>query len=103
MLSLVFYVPEPDLERVKEALFAAGAGRIGHYDRCCWQTKGVGQFRALDGATPAIGAVGALERVDEWKVEMVCEEGLEGPVIEALLAAHPYETPAYHVLRTLPV
>jgi hypothetical protein len=103
MLSLVFYVPESDLEIVKEALFAAGAGRIGNYDRCCWQTKGNGQFRPLPGSNPTIGSHGSVERVEEWKVEMVCDESLVSAVVAALHAAHPYETPAYHVLRTLPL
>ena len=103
MLSLVFYCPESDLEKVKEAMFAAGAGRIGNYDRCCWQVKGQGQFRPLEGADPSIGSVGNVERVDEWKVEMVCEEANVGAVVAALHDAHPYETPAYHVLKTFPV
>jgi hypothetical protein len=101
MFSIVFYVPDSDLEKVKDAMFAAGAGRIGNYDRCCWQVRGTGQFRALDGATPTIGAVGAVARVDEWKVEMVCEESVVREVVKALHDAHPYETPAYHVLRTM--
>jgi hypothetical protein len=101
MLSLVFYVPESHLDRVKSALFDAGAGRIGNYDRCCWQTKGVGQFRALPGADPTIGKVGEIERVDEWKVEMVCDEALIGKVVEALHGAHPYETAAFHVVKTI--
>lgn len=103
MLSIVFYVPESDLEKVKDAMFAAGAGRIGHYDKCCWQVKGAGQFRPLAGANPTLGSVGSVERVDEWKVEMVCDESLVGEVVAALHAAHPYETPAYHVLKTLPL
>ena len=103
MLSLVFYVPESDLEIVKEALFAAGAGRIGNYEKCCWQTKGTGQFRPCEGASPAIGRIGEVERVEEWKVEMVCEESVVGAVVSALHEAHPYETPAYHVLKTLPL
>jgi hypothetical protein len=101
MLSIVFYCPEADLEKVKAALFAAGAGRIGHYDQCCWQTLGTGQFRPLVGANPTIGAVGAVEQVREWKVEMVCEEAVVAGVVRALHEAHPYETPAYHVLRTM--
>jgi hypothetical protein len=96
LLSLVVYIPESDLEKVKNAMFDAGAGRIGNYDRCCWQTKGVGQFRGLEGADPAIGQVGELERVDEWKVEMVCEAAHVQAVIAAMKRAHPYETPAYH-------
>ncbi|MGZ3650759.1 MAG: NGG1p interacting factor NIF3, partial [Bdellovibrionota bacterium] len=87
------------LEQVKAAVFAAGGGRIGNYDQCCWQTKGTGQFRGLEGSNPAIGKKGALEKVDEWKVELVLEEQLADAAVKALKAAHPYETPAYHLYR----
>lgn len=96
MLALVVYIPEEALEKVKRAMFSAGAGRIGNYDQCCWQTKGEGQFRALPGANPAIGEVGAIERVTEWKVEIVCDAACVGAVVKAMKQAHPYETPAYH-------
>jgi len=96
VLALVVYIPDSDLETVKNAMFAAGAGRIGSYDHCCWQVKGSGQFRPLPGSNPAIGAQGQLEMVDEWKVEMVCEASVVAEVIRAMKAAHPYETPAYH-------
>lgn len=99
MLALVVYIPEEDLEKVKQAMFDAGAGRIGNYDHCCWQTKGCGQFRPLEGADPAIGKVGAVERVTEYKVEMVCEADKIQGVIKAMKAAHPYETPAYHYVE----
>jgi hypothetical protein len=97
LLQLIVYVPETDLEKVKSALFAAGAGKIGNYDQCCWQTKGTGQFRPLPGSDPAIGTQGKVEQVDEWKVEIALEEKLLPKVLEALQAAHPYETPAFHV------
>jgi hypothetical protein len=101
MLSLVVYVPESHLQEVKEALFAAGAGRIGNYDSCCWQVKGQGQFRPLEGSDPHLGRQGQVETVDEWKLELVCERALLPQVIAAMKKAHPYETPAYHVLETL--
>lgn len=63
MIAIVVYVPEPDLEKVKEAMFAAGAGCTGHYDHCCWQTKGVGQFKPLPGSKPALGKEGELEKI----------------------------------------
>lgn len=101
MVSIVFYVPQKDLEKVKEAMFAAGAGRMGQYDQCCWQTLGVGQFRPLPGSNPHIGETDKLEQVPEWKVEMVCEEKLIEPVLEAMKKAHPYETPAFLVLKPI--
>ncbi len=101
MLKLSFYVPESHLEEVKQAVFAAGAGRIGNYDSCCWQTRGQGQFRALEGSTPYLGQQGQVETVEEYKVEMVCEEALIRDVVAALKDAHPYEEPAYDVVRTV--
>lgn len=95
MYQLVFYVPEADCERVKESLFAAGAGRYPGYDHCAWQTAGQGQFRPLAGSSPTVGQEGKLERVAEMKVEMVCEDGVLPAALAALKASHPYETPAY--------
>ncbi len=89
------YVPESHAEAVKRAMFEAGAGTIGNYDCCCFQTVGRGQFRPLDGSSPFLGAKGRVEQVTEWKLEMICpEENLRG-VIAALRQAHPYETPAF--------
>jgi hypothetical protein len=99
MLQIAFYAPDSAVEKVKEAMFAAGAGRVGNYDRCAWQTIGQGQFRPLPGSNPAIGAQNTLEVLDEWKVEMVCEEDCLDRVLAALKATHPYETPAYQVTR----
>lgn len=101
MLRLSFYVPATDVEVVKQALFEAGAGRIGNYDCCAWQTLGTGQFRPLDGATPAVGQVGQVELVDEYRVEMVLAEDVIKPVLAALKQAHPYEEPAYGVFQML--
>ncbi len=99
MYQLIFYVPESHLQSVKAALFKAGAGRIGDYDQCAWQTLGSGQFRPLSASTPFIGSVNQLESLAEYKVEMVCEAGKIKAVLQALLAAHPYQTPAYSVLE----
>jgi hypothetical protein len=99
MYKLGFYVPEAHLEEVKEAVFATGAGRIGEYDRCCWQAKGIGQFRPLPGSKPFIGQSGKLEQVDEYRVELVCAERYVKAAVEALVAAHPYEEPAWDLVR----
>lgn len=99
MFKIVFFVPETHLGAVKEALFAAGAGRIGNYDRCAWQVKGQGQFRPLPGSHPHIGEQGELEVVDEYRVELVCPAGQLAAAVAALRASHPYETPAFDVLR----
>jgi len=97
--KLCFYVPEDHLEAVKTAVFAAGGGRIGDYDSCCWQTAGEGQFRPLAGANPFVGQPGTVERLPETKVELVCDEAYIRPVIAALKLAHPYEEPAYDVIQ----
>lgn len=99
MYKLAFFVPIDDAESVKETLFKSGAGRIGAYEACCFQTRGSGQFRPLDGADPHIGQVGELERVEELKVELVCADELIHAAVAALKAAHPYEEPAYDVWK----
>lgn len=103
MYKLVFFVPESHLDLVKAAVFNAGAGRIGHYEQCCWQVLGQGQFRPLAGATPYIGAQDKLEVLPEYRVEMVCADGLIGAAVSALRSAHPYEEPAFDVLRLVDV
>ena len=99
MYKLAFFIPVEAAEDVKEAVFESGAGRIGDYEACCFQTLGVGQFRPLDGADPHIGRVGQLERVDELKVELVCSDERIHGAVAALKLAHPYEEPAYEVWR----
>jgi hypothetical protein len=99
MYKLCCYVPESHLEAVKQALFAAGAGRIGDYDSCCWQVAGQGQFRPLAGSAPFIGQTGQVETVLEYQVELVCADELVGAAVAALKRAHPYQEPAYQVWR----
>lgn len=95
MFHFYFYVPEDALEVVKAAVFKAGAGQIGHYQECCWQSNGVGQYRPLEGSTPYRGIADALSQVPEVKVEMVCAKEHKFAVRAALLEAHPYEEVAY--------
>jgi hypothetical protein len=99
MYKLCFFVPETHAEAVKDAIFQTGAGRIGNYDRCCWQTLGTGQFRPLPGSTPFVGRLESTEYVAELKVELVCADALIGAALAALKSAHPYEEPAYDVIR----
>ncbi|WP_201598743.1 NGG1p interacting factor NIF3 [Psychrobacter vallis] len=101
MYKLTVFIPNEALEVVKSALFAAGAGTIGYYEQCCWQVQGTGQFKPLVGSTPHIGTQDKLETVDEWRVEMVVAENAIEAVITALKKAHPYETPAYDVIKVL--
>ncbi|WP_226665630.1 YqfO family protein [Microbulbifer aggregans] len=99
MYKLCVYIPESHVEPVKQALFAAGAGRIGDYDSCCWQVKGTGQFRPLDGSQPFIGQTGQVEQVVEYRVETVCEDHVVDDVLAAMRAAHPYEEPAFDLWK----
>lgn len=97
MYQLCFYVPASHLEDVKAALFKAGAGKLGHYDSCAWETEGFGQFRPLAGSHAFLGEINKVERIQEFKVEMVCEETYIEAVLHQLVEVHPYETPAYWV------
>jgi hypothetical protein len=99
MYKFCFYVPEAQLETVKQAVFAAGGGRIGAYDNCCWQTQGQGQFRPLPGSKPFIGEQGQVAKLEEWKVEMVVGDELIHDAVKAMKKNHPYETPAFEVWR----
>ena len=100
LYKIELYVPESHLAAVKTAMFEAGAGRVGNYDCCAWQTRGEGQFRPLDGSMPFLGNQGQIETVIEHKLEMVCEEQCLEAVIAALKRAHPYEEVAYTVIRS---
>lgn len=99
MYQIVFYVPVSHVEVVKEALFKKGAGRYDNYDCCCWQVLGQGQFRPLKSANPYLGEIEQVERVEEYKVEMICEDHFVNEVIQELKRVHPYEEPAYAVMR----
>ncbi|MCO5141627.1 MAG: NGG1p interacting factor NIF3 [Oligoflexia bacterium] len=100
LYAIVFYVPEENLESVKDAMFAAGAGKWGAYERCAWQVKGRGQFMPLEGSSPHIGSTNKIEYLDEWRVEMICEATFLHEVIAAMKTAHPYETVAYTAVQS---
>jgi hypothetical protein len=99
--KLVVFVPAEALDAVREAVFAAGAGRIGDYERCSWYTEGTGTFRALPGASPAVGEVGAEERVPELRLETVFPAERRDDVVAALCGVHPYEEPAFDIYERL--
>jgi len=94
-VKLVWFVPEPALDATRDAVFAAGAGRIGGYERCSWYTAGTGTFLRGEGTQPAIGEAGREERVAEYRVETLVPDDRVGAVVAALVAAHPYEEVAY--------
>lgn len=93
--KLVVFVPAESLDAVRDALFAAGAGRIGEYERCSWYTEGTGTFFGGEGTDPTIGERGREERVPELRLETVYPADREDEVVRALRAAHPYEEPAF--------
>lgn len=98
---IVTYVPKAELEVVKEALWGAGAGNIGNYERCGWQTLGCGMFRPKEGSNPTIGNQLEDTMVEEYRLEMSCLGQYVTKAIAALIQAHPYETPAYSVLASV--
>ena len=101
LFKIIFFVPESHLDVVKQAMFDAGAGRLGHYDMCAWQVKGEGQFRPLKGSNAYIGQENTLEKIAEYRVELIATKESLKRVINAMKYAHPYEEPAYDVFETV--
>jgi hypothetical protein len=99
--KLVVFVPPDALDAVRDALFEAGAGRIGAYERCSWYTEGTGTFLGGDESSPTLGERGREEHVRELRLETVFPAELHGDVIGALRRAHPYEEPAFDVYELL--
>ena len=99
----VVFVPADQSDALREAMFDAGAGRIGDYSHCSWTAAGTGQFLPLDGASPAIGTVGALERVSEDRIEVIAPARSRRAVLAAMRASHPYEEPAFDLLQLAPL
>jgi hypothetical protein len=95
--KLVWFVPREALEATRNAVFEAGAGRIGEYERCSWYAAGTGTFFGGEGASPALGEAGREQRVAELRVETVVPEERLAEVVAALKEAHPYEEPAFDV------
>jgi len=93
--KLVWFVPDDALERTRDAVFRAGAGRIGDYERCSWSTAGEGTFRGGAATSPTIGEAGRDEHVQELRVETVVPAARARDVVDALRAAHPYEEVAF--------
>ena len=98
--KVIVFVPRDAVDAVVDAMASAGAGRLGDYERAAFATEGVGTFRPLPGANPALGRVGDIEQVPETRVEMVAPPSRVAAVVAALRAAHPYEEPALDVLPT---
>ena len=95
------FVPEEALDAVRDALFAACAGRIGDYTRCSWYAAGTGTFLGGEGTDPTVGERGREEHVPELRLETVFPSGRQDEVVAALRRAHPYEEPAFDVYERL--
>jgi len=99
MYKAVVFIPLTHSEIVKNAMFAAGGGRLGHYENCSFETEGMGQFKPLVGSKPFLGKQDVVEKVKELRVEMLVADHLIKEVILAMKKAHPYEVPAYDVIK----
>ena len=96
-MKVVVFVPEQDLNRVADALFAAGAGHIGEYRECSFRLAGIGTFFGSDAANPTIGQKGQREEVNEWRLEAVCPVNRVEAIVAAIRRAHSYEEPAFDI------
>ncbi|TDB64652.1 Nif3-like dinuclear metal center hexameric protein [Arundinibacter roseus] len=95
--KLTFYVPEKNAPEVVHALHETGAGHVGNYSHCSFQSAGTGTFRPENGANPQVGVIGEIESVAEKKIELLIPSHLEKKVLNTLRAVHPYEEVAYYL------
>ena len=101
--KVVVFVPDTDLNKVADAMFAAGAGVIGQYEQCSFRLAGTGTFFGTDSTNPTVGEKGRREDVSEWRLEVVCREAILAAVIMAMRKAHSYEEPAFDVYQLRPL
>ena len=101
--KIVVFVPLSHTDKIREAIGVAGGGKLGKYSFCSFSTRGVGRFLPEEGANPTIGEVGKLEKVEEEKIEITCNEEVLQNVVDAIKKAHPYEEIAMDIwqLKTL--
>jgi len=99
MYKLNYFVPTEAKEATKQALFEIGVGRYENYECCSFETQGTGQFKPIDNANPHVGELNKIEKVQEYKVEMICSDALIKKAIEVLKEVHPYEEVAFEVFR----
>ncbi len=97
LLKLSVYVPVAHADAVRSALFAAGCGNIGNYGSCSYNVTGYGTFEAGEGANPFCGSVGSLHKEEEVRIDTIMPSYIKGRVVKALMAAHPYEEPAFDI------
>ncbi len=95
LLKLAVFLPEGDLAKVSDAVFAAGAGVIGRYDQCSYRVTGTGTFFPHEGTNPTIGQIGRREEVAEYRLEVILPSDKLEAVVAAVRASHSYEEPAF--------
>jgi len=96
-VKIAVFVPVTHADVVRKALADAGSGHIGNYDFCSFSTRGIGRFRPLKDAKPAIGEIGKIEEVEEERIEVICPSEILKKVLKEVRAVHPYEEPAIDV------
>lgn len=99
LYKLNYFVPVENKEATKQALFDIGVGRYNNYENCSFETLGTGQFKPMESANPHIGELDKIEKVQEYKVEMICSDELIKKAIEVLKEVHPYEEVAFEVFK----
>lgn len=97
LIKVVTFCPFKHIEKVQQAMFDAGAGNIGNYDRCSYLVSGTGTFRPLEGSNPFVGRPNMLHEEEEYRIETIVAAYRLSDVIKAMIAAHPYEEPAYDI------
>ncbi|MFT3981978.1 MAG: Nif3-like dinuclear metal center hexameric protein [Ferruginibacter sp.] len=95
--KLSVFVPLAHKESVMNALFAAGAGHIGHYSECSFSTEGKGSYKAGEGADPYLGTIGERHTENEYRLEVIFPQWLQAGIVKAMTEAHPYEEVAYDI------
>ena len=100
LMKLFTFVPVEYAEKVKAAIFEAGAGHIGNYSECSFYAEGTGTFKAGDNTTPFVGEIGKIHEEKELKIEVIFPAHLQAKVVDALLTVHPYEEVAYDLVPT---
>ncbi|MDD2983772.1 MAG: Nif3-like dinuclear metal center hexameric protein [Crocinitomicaceae bacterium] len=96
--KLIVYTPSEHVEQVEEALFEAGAGRIGNYSECNFSSEGIGSFKPMPGSNPFEGEIGVKSKNKETKIEVLVSNHILPQVLSAMRESHPYEEVAYDVL-----
>ena len=100
-VKIVVYVPEKQVELIRETLAKEGAGKIGNYDSCCFVCEGTGYWRPLEGSNPAVGEKNKVSKEKEFRIEAVCRKKDFEKIIKKIKEVHEYEEPAIDVFPLL--